>query len=205
MLSNCGAGEDTQESLGPARRSNQLILKEINAEYSLEWLMLKFQYFGHLMWRADSLEKTLMLGKTEGKRRSGQQRMRWLDIIDTMDVSLSKLWEIVKYREAWRSAVHGVSENQMWLSNWTTIFILLRPFTKKKISVWEWEIFRWEKPLKEQIWKAAREKQQIPHQGIAIRITADLSIETLQARREWQEHKVNIKVFCKVRDWPHLK
>ena len=95
------------------RRSNQSILKEINALYSLEGLVLKLklQYFGHLMQRANSLEKTLMLGKTEGKRR-GWQRMRWLDsIIDTMDMSLSKLQEIVKNREAWHVAVHGVTES----------------------------------------------------------------------------------------------
>ena len=121
MLLNCGAGEDFLRVPWTARRSNQSILKEINPKSSSEGLKLKLQYFGHLMWGADSLEKTLMLGKIEGRRRRGRQRTRWCDgITDSIFMSLSKLQETVKDREAWHAIIHGITKSQTQLIDWAT-------------------------------------------------------------------------------------
>ena len=140
-----------------ARRSNQSILKEISPGCSLEGLMLKFklQYFGYLMWRADSLEKTVMLGGIEGRRRRGQQRMRWLDgITNSMDLSLSKLWELVMDRETWRAAILGVAKNRTWLSDWTELTLTesdLSPTVDPRIT---------RKIKQPELWDEVRE---IPH------------------------------------------
>ena len=136
MLLNCGVWEDSWEFLGLQGDQTHQSLKEIGPDYSLEELVLKLklQYFGHLIWRTDSVEETLMLGKIEGGRRRGWQRMTWLEgINDSIDMRLSRLWELVMDRKAWHAAVHGVTKSQTWLSDWIEL-----------TSRWWWEV-GWEK------------------------------------------------------------
>ena len=137
-----------------ARRSNHSILKKTSPKYSLEELMLKLklQYFGHLMWRADLLEKTLMLGKTEARRRRGWQKSRWLDgITYSMDRNLSKLLEMVKDREAWHAAIHGVAKSRTQLSNWTTMPNMHMKYSKTMINLthnyYVVILYTWTKPI----------------------------------------------------------